>query len=118
MKCEDLSDLVFVDFDAFGSPAPAMKAFFANYPIKKPLYIGVTDGAGHYISMNNKRSKWIPAHYGVDAPKHWNRKQQAIILGKFVRRMGKKYGFTVEQVNVDHGDQWAIYLGYKLTPAR
>ena len=45
-----LGDLKVVDFDAFGSPADSMKAFFENYKVTHPMRVGVTDGSSVYVS--------------------------------------------------------------------
>jgi hypothetical protein len=138
LKNERLSDLSYVDFDAFGSPAPAMKAFFENYKVKRPIYVGLTDGAGHYIGqvrypadlpLPKRREKWIRQHYGVKVDgQKWNKQEQVRIFDEFMHRMGKEHGFKAERVNADtgggqgvgkdvrHRSQYAIYLGYRLTP--
>ena len=75
----DLSDLVSVDFDAFGNPTDTMQVFFDNYKIRKPLYVSLTDDSTMAYSF----------HRASDGPsmamKHYhsgiNRKEMGTIRG-------------------------------------
>lgn len=118
----ELGDLKVVDFDAFGSPADSMKAFFENYKVNHPMRVGVTDGSSVYVSQlgvahnEAKRREWIRRKYGVGYRGSWDRAKQMEILDNFMRRLGDEHGFKVREVNEDHGDQWAVYKGYTVAP--
>jgi len=120
---QDLRDVKVVDFDAFGSPADAVQAFFDNYEVKRPMRVGLTDGSGLYIAQlgvaddEAKRREWIRKEFGVSYSGQWNREKQKQILDNFMERQGREHGFKVQKVNEAHGDQWAIYKGYKIIPA-
>lgn len=117
-----LGKLKVVDFDAFGSPADSMKTFFQNYEVDHPIRVGVTDGSSVYISQlgvadnEAKRREWIRRKYGVGYRGPWNRARQMQILDDFMKKLGEEHCFKVENVNEDHGDQWAIYKGYTVSP--
>jgi len=117
-----LGNLKVVDFDAFGSPAESMKAFFSTYKVSHPMRVGVTDGSSVYVSQlgvadnEAKRREWIRRKYGVGYRGSWDRAKQMEILDSFMRRLGDEHGFKVREVNEDHGDQWAVYKGYTVSP--
>jgi len=118
LRGELQKDLTLVDFDAFGSPADAMKSFFSKYEVKRPLYVGVTDGSFVFAQRHAHQEygrDWVRKHYGVHMYPR-NREKYVEILDKFMDGLGEKHGFKSDRVNASHGEHGAIYLGYRLTP--
>jgi len=121
MSSVDLSDLVAVDFDAFGSPMDTMREFFNQYRIRRPLYVSLTDGS----------TFWYGLHKNLDGPsmarKRYHsrigRKEVGTIRGqvkmidRFMKEEGKKHGFTAEPISIAKGRQKTLYVGYLLKPA-
>jgi hypothetical protein len=118
MSPADLKNLKVVDFDPFGSPSDSMKAFFDNYPVKRSIFIGITDGSKRYLGYVNSRKgrAWLKKHYGVDMNADGSREDQVKVLDAFMQNQGNKHGFHVTPINVGYGRGCAIYAGYKITP--
>ena len=55
MNPRDLKNLKVIDFDAYGSPADQIRAFFDNFPIRKSLFVAVTDGSKRYLGYVDSR---------------------------------------------------------------
>ena len=118
LRGELQKDLTLVDFDAFGSPADTMKSFFSHYEVKRPLYVGVTDGSFLYAQRHSRQEygrDWVRKHYGVHMYPR-TREKYVEILDKFMDGLGEKHGFKSDRINASHGEHGAIYLGYRLTP--
>jgi hypothetical protein len=111
-------NLRLVDFDPFGSPADAMKAFFRNFPIEKRLIIGVTDGSKTYLGykQGGEGRKWLKETYGIDLDSSGTREEQIKVLDTFMQTLGRKYGFNVKPINAGFGKQTAVYAGYEIAP--
>jgi tRNA G26 N,N-dimethylase Trm1 len=117
----DLSDLVAVDFDAFGSPMDTMREFFNNYKVRRPLYLSLTDGSAY----------WYALHKDSDGPKaarkryhsRISRKDMGTLRGQikminhFMKEEGKKHRFKVEPISIAKGQSKTVYVGYLLKPA-
>jgi len=119
MNPTELGNLKLVDFDAYGSPAETVKAFFDNYPIRKSLLVGLTDGSQIFLGYRQTAEgrRWLRENYGVDVlPGHFGKREDQIrILNEFMEAQGRKHGFRVQPISVAHGVH-AIYAGYKIKP--
>lgn len=120
MEPEELSDLLIVDFDAFGSPAEPAKAFFANYPVKKSMYVAFTDGSALHsrYCQDEEGKKWLRHEYGVNRIPNATREGSISTLDRFMQIQGREHGFKADKVSVAHGDANTVYVGYKISPAR
>jgi 16S rRNA G966 N2-methylase RsmD len=120
VKPGDLKDLAVVDFDPFGSPGKAVQKFFSIYKVEKPLLVAITDGAsmkqGYLKGDESKR--WMRRHYGVSRKSDGSRHDTLATVDSMMESLGRRHGFRVERVSVAHGDQRAIYLGYRVSPGR
>jgi tRNA G26 N,N-dimethylase Trm1 len=121
MNPAELTNLKLVDFDAYGSPAQTIKAFFDNYPITKNLLIALTDGSQIYVAYKQDAEgrRWLKENYDIDVlPGHFGKREDQIrILNEFMEAQGRKHDFKVEPISVAHGVH-AVYAGYKITPKR
>ena len=120
MNPRDYPDVVLVDFDAFGCPAEPAKAFFNNYPVKRPMYVAFTDGSSlhnRYIQDDEGR-KWLRSTYGVNRIPDSSRAGTIGTLDQFMEVEGRKHGFSAEKISVGHGDANTVYAGYRITPTR
>jgi 16S rRNA G966 N2-methylase RsmD len=118
MESEKLKNLKVVDFDAYGCPAEPMRVFFDNYPIKKTMFIAVTDGSKRYLGyINSEQARaWLKKTYGINLEASGTREDQIRVLDAFMQSQGRKHDFKVEPVNVAYGRSSVVYAGYKITP--
>jgi tRNA G26 N,N-dimethylase Trm1 len=119
MQKEDLSDLVLVDFDAFGTPTEAMSAFFDNYKVRKPLYVSLTDGSARYYGLNKNgvgpRSARRRYHAGFKRD-FGTVRGQVKMIEKFMEKEGEKHRFKAEPVSIAKGRSHVVYATYRLSP--
>lgn len=117
----DLSDLVAVDFDAFGSPMDTMAAFFDNYRVRRPLYVSLTDGSAFWYSLHRNRGAPKVArkryHSRISKKEIGTVRGQVKMIDRFMKEEGKKHGFTAEPISIAKGRQKTLYVGYLLKPA-
>ncbi|MFQ6077224.1 MAG: hypothetical protein ACE5Z5_14015 [Candidatus Bathyarchaeia archaeon] len=113
-----LEDVVLVDFDAFGSPADAVKAFFKRFRVEKPILVGLTDGSARYTGyrQDDRGRRWIRRKYLVNIKPDGTREGQLRILDRFMEELGRRRGFTARRVNFAHGEGKVVYVGYRLSP--
>ena len=118
MQPQQLKDLKLVDFDAFGSPAEPMKAFFNNFPIKRKMFVAVTDGSKIFLGYKrpSEARRWLKANYGIDLKTQGTREDQIRILDAFMQTLGQVHKFKVKPVNVGFGKHHAVYAGYEIAP--
>jgi hypothetical protein len=118
MSPAELKNLKVVDFDPFGSPSDCMKTFFDEFPVKRSMFIGVTDGSKRYLGYvpSKKGSAWLKENYGVEMHADGSREDQIRVLDAFMVKQGQKHGFHVTPINVGYGRGCAVYAGYKITP--
>lgn len=121
MNPTELRNLKLVDFDAYGTPAENVKAFFDRYPINKTMFVALTDGSQLFVAykQNAEGRRWLRNNYGIDVlpGRFGKREDQVRILNEFMEAQGRKHGFKVEPISVAHGVH-AIYAGYKITPKK
>jgi len=114
-----IHDLVFVDFDAFGSPAEQIKAFFENFKVEKPLLIAVTDGSGLDLGWKSKnylmferslRNYFLPrARRTLIFP----RTIVIVFMNNLLLQIGIKYDLKVIKINeFVRSRNFPVYLGY------
>jgi len=112
---EKIGNLAAVDFDAFGSPAKQLKAFFDNLPVKRSMIVAVTDGSCIYakIGDHNENRRFFKENYGrlVDG----TRDSQLKALDGLMQIQARKHDFKVSPINAGFGRQ-TVYAGYKITP--
>lgn len=117
----DLSDLVAVDFDAFGSPMDAMAAFFDNYRVRRPLYVSLTDGSTFWYGLHRNLDGPAVArkryHSRIGSKDIGTVRGQVKMIDRFMKEEGKKHGFTAEPISIAKGRQKTLYVGYLLKPA-
>lgn len=118
MSPSELHNLKLIDFDAFGSPADPMKAFFKRFPVKHKMFVAVTDGSKSYIGFNKGAAakSWLRRNYGIDLNASGSREDQVRILDNFMQVLGRHHGFNVKPINAGFGKQLAVYAGYQITP--
>ena len=116
----DLSDLVAVDFDAFGSPTDTMQIFFDNYKVRRPLYVSLTDGSAIAYSFHKatKGPSMARKHYHsrISRKEMGTVRGQVKMIDRFMKEEGKKHGFTAEPISIAKGSQKTLYVGYLLKP--
>jgi hypothetical protein len=112
---ERIDNLAAVDFDAFGSPAKQLNAFFDNLPIKRSMIVAVTDGSCIYakIGDHNENRRFFKENYGCLV--NGTRDSQLRALDGLMQKQGRKHGFKVQPINAGFGRQ-TVYAGYKITP--
>jgi hypothetical protein len=112
---EQIDNLRAVDFDAFGSPAKQLNAFFNNTPIKRSMIVAVTDGSCIYAKIGdaNEKRRFFKEYYGQ--PVDGSKTEQLKALDRLMQQQAKKHGFKVQPINAGFGRQ-TIYAGYKITP--
>lgn len=118
MKPEQLKNLKLVDFDAFGSPAKPMRSFFKHFPIRRKMFVTVTDGSKIFLGYKKgyDAMKWLRQNYGIQIKTQGTREDQIRILDAFMKAQGQVYGFNVKPINVAYGKHHAVYAGYEITP--
>jgi tRNA G26 N,N-dimethylase Trm1 len=118
MKPTVLKKLKLVDFDAFGSPAKPMKSFFKHFPVKRKMYVAVTDGSKIFLGYKRgyAQQKWLKEHYGIQMKSKGTREDQIRILDAFMKAQGQVHGFNVKPINVAYGRHHAVYAGYEISP--
>lgn len=118
MSPEQLKNLKLVDFDAFGSPAKQMRAFFKNFPVRRKMFVTVTDGSKIFLGYKKgyDAMKWLRQNYGIQLKTNATREDQIRILDAFMKAQGQVYGFNVRPINAAFGKHHAVYAGYELTP--
>jgi len=115
--------ITLVDIDPFGSPAPAIKTFFANYKVRNPLRVAVTDGYANFLALNkdsergqrNVRNLYLSTHAGDGSSKN-----QLRLLDNLMNQMALRYNLRIRRVNeaqkyLPTGSK-TIYAGYQVTP--
>jgi len=118
MEPHKLKNLKAVDFDAFGSPAKQVKAFFDNYPVKKSMLVCLTD-SNIFVAFQKDRPvgrKFLKEHYGLDLKPTGKREDQIKALDSLMQQQGRKHHFIVKPVNVGFGQRQTVYAAYKITP--
>jgi len=121
MNPSELKNVKVVDFDSFGSPATQIKRFFDNFPIKKAMFICMTDGSNIFLAFHRKRKsahKFLRENYGVDFQPAGKREDQIRALDGLMQNQGRKHSFKVEPINVAFGKRQSVYAAYKITPKR
>lgn len=118
MKPSELKRLQLVDFDAFGSPAKSMRAFFSNFPVKRKMYVALTDGSKIFLgySKPHETRKWLRENYGIVRKTRGTREDQVKLLDAFMQAQAQVHGFKVKPVNVAYGKHHAVYAGYEISP--
>jgi len=120
MQGVDLSDLVAVDFDAFGSPTDTMQVFFDHYKVRGPLYVSLTDGSALSYSFHRAGAGPVMArkhyHSRIGREDMGTLRGQVKMIDHFMKEEGKKHGFTAEPVSIAKGHQKTLYAGYLLKP--
>jgi len=114
-----LDDLVLVDFDAFGSPGPAIRKFFEVYKVDRPLLVAITDGGKYYATLhqNAEGRRYMRTAYGVDkVPRDTTRNGMLRTLDKMMENEGRRHGFKVKRISVGANDKQTLYVGYLVTP--
>lgn len=121
MDPHELKNLKAVDFDAFGSPAKQVKAFFDNYPVKKSILVCLTDGSNIYVAFMKDRQAsrtFLKKHYGLNMKPTGKREDQIKALDSLMQQQGRKHRFVVKPVNVGFGKRQTVYAAYKITPKK
>jgi len=117
----DLSDLVAVDFDAFGSPMDTMQIFFDNYKVRRPLYVSLTDGSTLAYSFHRETDgpQMAKKHYHsrIGRKEMGTVRGQVKMIDRFMKEEGRKHGFTAEPISIAKGRSKTLYVGYLLKPA-
>jgi hypothetical protein len=114
----EFDDITLVDFDPYGNPADTIKHFFNLYKIHEPMAVAITDGTGTNLKPWFYHRMW--EKYEVDRETHY-RERIPKLLTSLMTDLGKKHGFTVDEVN----DVWGgsgqnktqvYYCGYLIKP--
>lgn len=120
MKPSQLKRLKLVDADAFGCPADALRSFFKKFPIRRKMYVAVTDGSkiwlGYKKADPKDQARWMKKHYGIVRESSGTREDQVKLLDAFMKAQGQVHGFKVKPINVAYGKHHAVYAGYELSP--
>ena len=134
-KLGEIGRLDLVDFDAFGTIVPAVRAFFANYKVKSPLIVTVTDGYATHIHFKFRDPRaladdLIQHGYPVIPKSGMN---ASVFFGHVLKTLfvhfGKTNNFSVEQLNTTTGKgansgpirtagKNTVYSGYILRPTK
>jgi len=64
-KVAEIDGINLVDFDAYGSPNPQIKAFFRHHPVTEPMLVFATDG-GKLAQLRG--ASWHPDWYSAKEP--------------------------------------------------
>lgn len=120
MKPSELKRLKLVDFDAFGSPAKPMRAFFRHFKVRRKMFVAVTDGSKIFLGYKkgHDAGKWLKENYGIVHATDGTREDQVKILDSFMQSLGKMHNFKVKPINVAYGKHHAVYAGYKISPRK
>lgn len=118
MKPNELKRLKLVDFDAFGSPAKPVRAFFNHFKVKKKMIVALTDGSKIFLGYKKgaEANKWLKENYGIVHATDGTREDQVKILDAFMKAQGTVHNFNVRPLNVAYGKHHAVYAGYEISP--
>jgi len=120
MDDENLGDVAFVDFDAFGSPGEAVQVFFENYEVKRPMLVALTDGSGKYFRLTpdpGKKEATTQKLYGLRRHPDGSLKEMKKMLDEFMESQGRKHGFKVVPQEGVYGHHSTLYTGYLVKSA-
>jgi len=134
-KLGEIGRLDLVDFDAFGTIVPAVRAFFANYKVTAPLIVTVTDGYATHIHFKFRDPRALADDLlqhgypvipksGMNASVFFSH-----VLRVLFEHIGKTDNFTVEQINTTTGKgansgpirtagKNTVYSGFMLRPSK
>jgi len=100
-KVAGIAGINLVDFDAYGSPNPQVKAFFQHYRASEPMLIFATDG-GKLARLRGRL--WHPDWYsarepeGPSAPRynHTVTQNYELLIRQFWREMARAHAFRLQ----------------------
>jgi tRNA G26 N,N-dimethylase Trm1 len=120
MDPKQLEKLRLVDFDAFGSPAKPARSFFKHFPIRRKMYVALTDGSKMFLGYKKgyDQQKWLRENYGIHMKSKGTREDQIRILDAFMKAQGQVHGFNVQPINVAYDKHHAVYAGYEISPKK
>lgn len=117
----DLNDMTLIDFDAFGTPIPAIHIFFRNFKVTKPFFLTLTDATARYIQMNYNRVKELTKVFldnGYDFV--YKRIETRLLvkntITKTLENIAKKYDFKINYLNYANNSHTTIYMGFEVLP--
>ena len=117
-----IADINLVDFDAYGSPNPQVKAFFQHYRVSEPMLIFATDG-GKLARLRGRL--WHPDWYSTREPEgpaaprynHTVVQNYELLIRQFWRELGRVYSFRIQIFKlVWKARKGVAYYGILLAP--
>jgi hypothetical protein len=123
---EDLPNIrgriTLVDIDPFGTPAPAIKAFFRNHKITEPTRFAITDGYAMFLGLGKNTplgQQSTMRHYMTTHVGDGSRANQLRLLDNLMTRMASQYNLKLRRVNAlnkQDRNSKVIYVGYVVSP--
>ena len=121
-KVAEIDGINLVDFDAYGSPNPQVKAFFRYYRASEPMLIFATDG-GKLARLRGRL--WHPDWYsarepeGPPAPRynHTVAQNYELLIRQFWRELSRVHAFSIQTFQlVWKRGKLVAYYGILLKP--
>lgn len=117
----NLSDMTLIDFDAFGTPIPAIHIFFKNFKVTNPFFLTLTDATARYIQMNYNREKELTKVFLDNGYDFVYKRIETRLLVKYtiiktLENIAKKYDFKINHLNYANNSHTTVYMGFEVLP--